>query len=354
MTEILKLTGYLAERERYRGRFLTDAMLELFARREVATSIVLRGIASFGPRNVARTDELLSMSEDLPAVVVAADTAERIAGLAEEVAAIIGRGLLTVERARLIDQSGLPDPHDDEAVRMTLFLGRRQWVGGAPAHVAATAVLHRLGFAGAIGCLGVDGTVGGRRRRAGFLSRNVEVPMLLLAVGTRRQARAAAAELRDLLGEVLLTVERLQICKHNSVLHARPHPLPATDAAGLPLFQKVTVFTDEDARHDGQPIHRALVARLRESHAAGATAVRGVWGFTAPDAPHGDRMSRLSRRVPVATVLIDTPAGIAASFGIVDELTAEHGLVTSELVPAALSIDGAHRHGGIRLARHDC
>ena len=82
MTEILKLTGYLAERERYRGRFLTDAMLELFARREVATSIVLRGIASFGPRNVARTDELLSMSEDLPAVVVAADTAERIAGLA--------------------------------------------------------------------------------------------------------------------------------------------------------------------------------------------------------------------------------------------------------------------------------
>jgi PII-like signaling protein len=61
---------------------------------------------------------------------------------------------------------------------------------------------------------------------------------------------------------------------------------------------------------------------------------------------------RLTRRVPVATVIIDTPAGIAEHFGIVDAVTAEHGLVTSEMLPAALLRDGTHCRGGLSLGRH--
>jgi hypothetical protein len=37
----------------------------------------------------------------------------------------------------------------------------------------------------------------------------------------------------------------------------------------------------------------------------------------------------------------------------VDELTAEHGLVTSEMVPAVVSVFGEDRDGDGRLARHD-
>ena len=52
----LKLTAYFGERQRARdgdGRFLADAMLDLFDDREIATSVMLRGIASFGPRHGA-------------------------------------------------------------------------------------------------------------------------------------------------------------------------------------------------------------------------------------------------------------------------------------------------------------
>jgi hypothetical protein len=52
------------------------------------------------------------------------------------------------------------------------------------------------------------------------------------------------------------------------------------------------------------------------------------------------------------TVIIDSPDRIAASFNIVDELTAEHGVVTSELVPALRVITETERQGGLRLARH--
>ncbi len=34
------------------------------------------------------------------------------------------------------------------------------------------------------------------------------------------------------------------------------------------------------------------------------------------------------------TVVIDSPQRIAAAFGVIDELTREQGLVTSEAVPA--------------------
>ncbi|MGH3967126.1 MAG: DUF190 domain-containing protein, partial [Mycobacterium sp.] len=70
--ECLKLTAYFSERQRtasdttVRQGFLADAMLSLFGSQEVATSVMLRGIARFGPRHVLRTDESLSLSEDPP------------------------------------------------------------------------------------------------------------------------------------------------------------------------------------------------------------------------------------------------------------------------------------------------
>ena len=101
------------------------------------------------------------------------------------------------------------------------------------------------------------------------------------------------------------------------------------------------------------PIHRAIVRRLRESRAAGgATVLRGIWGFHGDHKPHGDKLIQLGRQVPVTTVVIDTPERIADSFDIVDELTGRHGLVTSELVPALVSIDGGERRGDTRLARY--
>ena len=53
------------------------------------------------------------------------------------------------------------------------------------------------------------------------------------------------------------------------------------------------------------------------------------------------------------TIIVDTPERIAEKFHIVDELTDEAGLVTSEMVPAMASLaEGEPLRGGLRLARH--
>ena len=38
--------------------------------------------------------------------------------------------------------------------------------------------------------------------------------------------------------------------------------------------------------------------------------------------------------MPAVTIVIDTPDRIAAAYSVIDELTSERGLVTSETIPA--------------------
>ncbi|MUM35453.1 DUF190 domain-containing protein, partial [Mycolicibacterium sp. CBMA 361] len=55
--DYLKLTTYFGERQRHQGRFLSEELLDLYGAENVATSVVLRGIAGFGPRHQLRTDQ---------------------------------------------------------------------------------------------------------------------------------------------------------------------------------------------------------------------------------------------------------------------------------------------------------
>ncbi|ORW99537.1 hypothetical protein AWC29_27735 [Mycobacterium triplex] len=359
----LKLTAYFGERQRTVGdgrRFLADAMFDVFGANDVATSVMLRGIASFGASHELRTDLSLSLSEDPAVAIAAVDVEPKIRSLVDEVAALTGRGLLTLERARLVtrqrgtDALGDFGAHNGDAAKLTVYVGRQERVAGKAAYYAVCDLMYRHGFAGAIALLGVDGTAHGQRRRAHFFGRNVNVPMMIIGVGSTEQVCAAATELADVLAEPLLTVERVRLCKRDGQMFARPQQLPMTDDQGRTLWQKLMVYTAEATRHDALPIHRALVHRLiRSGTARGATVLRGMWGFHGDHKPHGDRLFQVARRVPVMTVIVDTPESIARSFDIVDELTGRHGLVTSEMVPAVLSLDETRRLGDISLAQHD-
>jgi PII-like signaling protein len=177
--------------------------------------------------------------------------------------------------------------------------------------------------------------------------------MMIIAVGAGKQIAGVLPDLGGLLERPLLTLERVRVCKRDGQLLSPPTPLPAADQHGLAMWQKLMVYASEQARHGRSPLHVALVRRLRESGASGATCVRGVWGFHGDHPPHGDRLLQLRRHVPVVTIVVDTPERIAESFRIVDELTGEAGLVTSEMVPAMASLsDGERQRGGLRLARH--
>ncbi len=353
--DCLKLTTYFGERDRTEHHLLADELLDLYGQHEVRSSILLRGIEGFGRKHHVHTDQILTLSEDLPVISIAVDTRPRIDALLKDVLQIKRRGLLTLERARLLtgELGPLELPEElDEATKLTVYVGRQERVHGMPAFAAVCDLLHRRGIAGATALLGVDGTSHGQRARARFFARNAAVPMMIIAVGSGEQIGRALPELGGLLRQPLLTLERARVCKRNGERLAAPHLLPGTDEHGLPLWQKLMIYTSERAQHQGRPVHRALVRRLRESDTVGATSLRGVWGFHGDHAPHGDKLLQVRRHVPVLTIVIDTPQRIAQAFDVVDELTEDGGLVTSEMVPAATAPAQRPSQSPIRLARH--
>jgi PII-like signaling protein len=120
----------------------------------------------------------------------------------------------------------------------------------------------------------------------------------------------------------------------------------------MALWQKLMVYTSEATQHDGQPVHRELTRRLRAAGLSGVTTLRGLWGFHGDHPPHGDQLLHAARRVPAVSVVIDSPERIPAAFAIIEELTAESGLVTSETIPAMRAAAGDRQRGGLRLAGH--
>jgi PII-like signaling protein len=331
--DCLKLTSYFGERQRTANGFIADALLGLYGQHEIAASILLRGTEGFGLKQHQRTDRSLTLSEDLPLVTVAVDTRPRIEAILGDAVRLTGSGLVTLERARMLtDDISAADLR--ESTKLTIYLGRQERVYRVPAFVAVCDLLHRRGIAGATVLLGVDGTAHGQRQRAAFFSRNAETPMMVISVGSGEQISRVLPELGALLRRPLLTLERVIICKRDGEHLGTPAALPGTDQTGMPVWHKLMVYTSEAALSEGQPIHRAIVRRLREAGVSGATTLRGVWGFHGDHPPHGDRLLQVGRRVPVVTVVVDTPERIATAFSVIDELTVQRGIVTSETVPA--------------------
>jgi PII-like signaling protein len=339
--DCLKLTSYFGERQRTASNgFTADALLDLYGRRGIATSILLRGAEGFGAGQRLRTDRSESLSLDLPLTAVAVDSRSRIEALLDPTVDLLRSGLVTLERARLLTgdlETAAAGEAAGEETKLTVYVGRQERVHRVPAFVAVCDLLHRRGIAGATALLGVDGTAHGERERAAFFGRNAGTPMMIIAVGAGARIARVLPELGGLLRRPLLTLERVRICKRDGELLCGPLPAgesrTAADGSGQPVAHKLMVYTSEAALHDGQPIHRAIVRRLRSAGISGATTQRGMWGFHGDHAPHGDRLLQLGRHVPAVTIVIDTPERIQTAFGLIEDLTAEQGLVTCETVP---------------------
>jgi PII-like signaling protein len=93
---------HIGERDKHHGKPLYEAIVELLRRRHYAGATVMRAIMGFGASSMLRTDRVELLSLDLPVVIECVDTEERILAILPELDVMIGGGLITLERARVI------------------------------------------------------------------------------------------------------------------------------------------------------------------------------------------------------------------------------------------------------------
>jgi len=93
----------------------------------------------------------------------------------------------------------------------------------------------------------------------------------------------------------------------------------------------VRIFIGESDKWHHQPLHVALLERLRKEGFAGATVFHGIAGFGARSVLHTTHFLRLSEDLPVVVEVVDTEEHVERLTPILDEMVAE-GLVTMEKV----------------------
>lgn len=104
---------HIGERDKYHGKPLYQAIVELLRQRHYAGATVLRAIMGFGASSRIHTDRIELLSLDLPVIVECVETEEKIAAILPELDEMIGGGLITLERARVI----MYRPHSAEEER---------------------------------------------------------------------------------------------------------------------------------------------------------------------------------------------------------------------------------------------
>jgi uncharacterized protein len=97
---------HIGERDRFHGKPLYEAIVNLLRERHYAGATVTRAIMGFGATARLHTDKVLRLSVDLPIVVECVDTEEKIDAVLPDLDQMIGGGLITLEKVRVIVYRG--------------------------------------------------------------------------------------------------------------------------------------------------------------------------------------------------------------------------------------------------------
>jgi PII-like signaling protein len=97
-TDARLLRIFIGESDTHDGRPLYQAIVEALRLDGLAGATVLRGIEGFGKSSTLHAAHILRLSEDLPILIECVDTADRIEAVLPALDAMIGDGLVTMER----------------------------------------------------------------------------------------------------------------------------------------------------------------------------------------------------------------------------------------------------------------
>jgi len=99
---------YLGESDRWQGRPLYQVIVELLRRSGLAGATVIRGIEGFGAKQHLHSTRILSLSEDLPLLIEAVDTEEKVRSILPQLDDLVGDGLITLEKVEVIAYRAAP------------------------------------------------------------------------------------------------------------------------------------------------------------------------------------------------------------------------------------------------------
>jgi PII-like signaling protein len=93
---------HIGESDKWQGKPLYQAIIEMLRLEKFAGVTVLRGVGGYGSSSHYHTDKVLRLSQDLPVLIEVVEYTERIEAILPRLDEMIGGGLITLEKVRVI------------------------------------------------------------------------------------------------------------------------------------------------------------------------------------------------------------------------------------------------------------
>jgi len=100
--DAMLLRIFIGEDDKADHKPLYEAIVLKAREMHLAGATVLRGPLGFGHSSVLHTTKIVRLSQDLPIVIEIIDTEEKINGFVDAVESIMGSGLMTLEKVKVV------------------------------------------------------------------------------------------------------------------------------------------------------------------------------------------------------------------------------------------------------------
>lgn len=101
---------HIEEQDKFEGRPAYEAIMELLRHAHVAGATAFRAMEGFGASAHMHEEHVLSLKTDVPVIIECIDTDERIQAVLPQLDPMIGGGIITLERVRVILYRNSPAP----------------------------------------------------------------------------------------------------------------------------------------------------------------------------------------------------------------------------------------------------
>lgn len=102
----LRLTIFVGESDQWHHKPLYTEIVHRAHTAGLAGATVVRGLEGYGASNHIHTTRILSLSEDLPMVIVMVDAAERIRDFLHQLDELVTEGMVVVDEVEVVRYVG--------------------------------------------------------------------------------------------------------------------------------------------------------------------------------------------------------------------------------------------------------
>ena len=209
--------------------------------------------------------------------------------------------------------------------KLTAWVSESATRHGQPVSVLLVELAKKHGLSGATVTRGIMGYGSSGKIHAPHLVTG-DLPLKVEILDTPEAIDRILPDVYDIVEHGLVELSDVEAVKFKS------HAPPPTTPTHIKLEGKakmLRIFIEAVDEWQGEPLHEALVKRLRQLDIAGVTVFRGVLGYGVGGRVH--RHKTLRQDEPIELVVVDTAEKLASALPVIDEMIGSGMVVMSDV-----------------------